>query len=226
MSGRREELRSNLERAQARVALACQAAGRPVDEVTIVAVTKTWPSSDIRHLAALGVRDIGENKDQEGRSKWSDLVDSEFSLTWHFLGQIQRNKATRIGQWADVIHSVDRVEILDPLIRSERPLDVLIQVNLDPQPGRGGVQPAGIDQLAQAIASRPALALRGLMVVPPQSTEPRAAFEEIQRLHQRLLLSHPEARWLSAGMSGDVEEAIACGATHVRLGTSILGSRY
>lgn len=230
MSERRQELAQHWHDVQYRVTQACLRAGRAADEVTVIAVTKTWPASDLRLLSELGVRDFGESKEQEGHAKFGDLADRP-SLHWHFIGQIQRNKASRIAEWADVIHSVDRIELLAPLARPGRSLDLLIQVNLDDAlgartRGRGGASGEQVLALAEAIAATPALHLRGLMLVPPAEIAPERAFEAGARVHQELLASYPEARWFSAGMSSDFETAIAYGATHVRIGSSILGSRY
>jgi pyridoxal phosphate enzyme (YggS family) len=222
-STRRQELSENLADVEARIAAACSAAGRPREEVTLVAVTKTWPASDVQHLLALGLHEFGESREQEGRAKWGDLAGAP--ITWHFIGRIQRNKAARIGEWADVVHSVDRAELLEPLARAGRHPAVLIQVSLDGDLARGGVDPEGVPALADAVRAS-GLPLRGVMGVAPLGADPRPGFERLVEIRDRLLADHPDARWVSAGMSGDVEAAIAAGATHVRLGTSILGSRY
>src|SRR3954463_14057195 len=138
---RREELAANLDATRARIAAACVAAGRPADDVALVAVTKTWPASDIRILAELGVRDVGENRDQEARDKHAECADLD--LRWHFVGRLQRNKVGSVVSYADVVHSVDRLPLVSALGRAvqsrERPLVALVQVSLDPaETGRGG----------------------------------------------------------------------------------------
>lgn len=220
---RRDELAANLMRVQADISHACERVGRDPESVTLIVVSKTWPSSDIRYLHDLGVREFGESREQEGHQKSDEL--SDLDIRWHFIGQIQRNKAKRIAQWANVIHSFDREELI-PLL-GER--EVCIQVNLDGQSHRGGVAPEHVLDLAAEVA-RSSLQLRGLMAVAPLPTEiaqanADLAFARLHDLHAQLLATHPEATWLSAGMSGDFEVAIAHGATHVRIGSSILGSR-
>lgn len=228
---RRAELAAGLATAQERIATACAAAGRSPEEITLITVTKTWPAADIAHLIALGMREFGESKEQEGHLKHSDLAEllsvTQPPVRWHFIGQLQRNKAAKVGQWADVVHSLDRPELLEPLVRSGRRIEGLIQVRLeeDPAQGRGGIGPSQVEALADAVVSAGVL-LRGVMGVAPLGRPAGPAFARLREARDRLLRQHPEARWISAGMSGDLEEAIAEGATHVRLGTSILGSRY
>jgi pyridoxal phosphate enzyme (YggS family) len=197
-------------------------------------VTKTWPASDVRLLASLGVTDVGENRDQEARPKHE--VCADLALRWHFIGQLQRNKARHVAGYADVVESVDRPELVDALDHAaagvDRDLDVLVQVDLDPAAGaagasrpRGGAAPADLAALADRVASAARLRLRGLMAVAPLDEDPRAAFDRLAGLAQALRREHPEAVVLSAGMSHDLEEAVAAGATHVRVGTAVLGSR-
>lgn len=216
---RGQEISANLSAVQERIVRACDAAGRNATEVTLIAVTKTWPASDIRILADLGIAHIGESKEQEGHSKFQEL--SDLHLTWHFIGQIQRNKAKKIAEWASIIHSVDRAELV-PLLGAR---EVLIQVNLDPTAsGRGGVEPNHVNELAQAIAAS-SLALKGVMAVAPLGQDPDPGFAQLREVRDQLVSQFPGAGWISAGMSGDLESAIAYGATHVLLGSSILGSR-
>lgn len=216
---RTSEIAENLERTRERIAKACDSVGRDPESVTLIAVTKTFPSSDIRILADLGIADVGENREQEGASKVEELED--LNLRWHFIGQLQRNKARKVAAWADVIHSVDRVELIDLLGDRE----VLIQVNLDPSAtGRGGVWPDQVESLASKVQEAKTV-LRGLMAVAPLGEHPDRPFAELSALHRQILITHPQATWLSAGMSSDLESAIAYGATHIRLGSSILGSR-
>lgn len=216
---RAAEIRSNLIATHDRIARACDSAGRSSDDITLIAVTKTFPIEDIRILVDLGVRHVGESKEQEGHGKAEQLADS--ALTWHFIGQIQRNKAKKIAQWAHVIHSLDRHELI-PLLGQRQ---VMLQINLDPtQQGRGGVEPAALMDLAAEVAASE-LDLKGVMAVAPLGVDPAAAFADLAALSHGLVRRYPGAGSISAGMSGDLEAAIAHGATHVRLGSSILGSR-
>lgn len=216
---RREELATNLKQVQNDISHACERSGRDPKSVTLIVVSKTWPTTDIRYLHELGVRDFAESREQEGHQKSEELTDLD--LRWHFIGQIQRNKAKRISQWSHVIHSLDREELI-PLL-GER--EVCIQVNLDGGVGRGGVAPEQLLTLASTVA-RSRLRLKGLMAVAPLPLATAGvAFAKLHDLHAELIANFPEATWLSAGMSGDFELAIAHGATHVRIGSSILGSR-
>ena len=197
--------------------------------MTLVAVTKTYPASDVVLLADLGVTDIGENKDQEASSKAASVREAGASVRWHFVGQLQRNKAKSVVSYADVVESVDSLRLVSALSRAasrrSSPLDVLAQVSLDGDPSRGGAVESDIPRLAEAIASSPHLRLRGLMAVAPMDWPPERAFSNLAEVSNRLVASYPEATVISAGMSGDLEEAIKHGATHVRIGTSLLGMR-
>ena len=219
---RAEEIAEGLRRIQERVANACAAAERDPDDVTIVVVTKTFPASDLRVLADLGVRHVAENRAQELRAKAEELAG--LGLIWHFIGQLQRNKAAVVAQYADVIESLDRAELIEPLARAGGG-DVLIQVSLDEPPNRGGVPPAHLQEIAAEVAATPELRLRGLMAIAPYPGDPAAAFGRLAELRPGFLADHPEATVLSAGMSGDLEEAIHHGATQVRVGGAILGNR-
>ena len=225
--GRRDELAAGLAVVEDRVAAACDAAGRPRGEVTVVVVTKTWPASDVRLLAGLGVRDLGESKDQEARAKAAAC--SDLDLTWHFVGRLQRNKARSVASYSSVVHSLDRAALLSPLSRgaheADRVLDVLVQVSLDADPGRGGVPVDEVPRLAAEAAATEGLRLRGLMAVAPLGADPRQAFDRLMAVSGRLVLDHPGATWVSAGMSADLEAAVAAGATHLRVGSAVLGSR-
>jgi pyridoxal phosphate enzyme (YggS family) len=235
MSGPRiEELRAGLARTEQRIRSACAAAGRDREDVTLIVVTKFFPASDIVSLVELGVRDIGENRDQEAREKVQEagrLLPPVAMPRVHFIGQAQRNKAGSIARYADVVHSLDRVALAEALDRgaerADRTLDVLIQVDLDPEPdpARGGTPPDQVANLAQVVGGLGRLRLRGVMTVAPIGMEPGRAFAGLAGISSRLLSDHPGARWISAGMSGDLESAIAHGATHLRVGTAILGSR-
>ena len=226
---RRAELRENLAALRERIAAACAAAGRPEDEVCLVAVTKTFPASDIRLLTELGITDVGENKDQEAAPKAAQCAAWGLRLTWHFVGQLQVNKVASVVSYAHVIHSVDRHRLVGALgrraVTAERELGCLIQVSLDGVAGRGGAQPADVPGLADAIAAEPGLSLGGVMAVAPLGSPPGPAFRRLREIADVVRSAHPEATAISAGMSSDLEEAIASGATLVRIGTALLGGR-
>jgi pyridoxal phosphate enzyme (YggS family) len=175
------------------------------------------------------VLDVGESKDQEAAGKAQELAGLEPALRWHFVGRLQRNKARSVAGYADVVHSVDRAPLVDALAagaaRADRELGVLLQVSLDGDPDRAGAQPADLPRLAAAVAAAPQLQLRGVMAVAPLGAEPRAAFARLAEVAAGLRSEHPQAGWISAGMSGDLDEAVAEGATHVRVGTALLGRR-
>ncbi len=212
------------------------AAGR-TDEVALVVVTKTFPASDVEILAALGVTDVAENRDQEAKAKRVATEAHAPGLRWHMIGQLQRNKAASVARWADVVESVDRLELVAALGRAaashERTLEVLLQVSLDAVvvPGRGGADPLDVPELAAAVAAEPALSLRGVMGVAPYPGDdasaggPSAAFARLAAVSAMLRDTWPGADRISAGMSGDLEEAVAHGATQVRIGGAVLGPR-
>ena len=224
---RREELRAGLDAVRARIAAGCAAAGRDPAEVTLVVVTKTYPASDVRLLHDLGVRDVGENRDQEAAPKADATAD--LALRWHFIGQLQSNKARRVARYAHLVHSVDRLSVVRALGRGAREagrvLGCLLQVSLDGDPARGGVPVGDLPALADAVAAEPGLELRGLMAVAPLGIAVEVAFEPLPRLRDVLVKDHPAARLVSAGMSGDLEAALRHGATHLRVGTAVLGAR-
>ena len=226
---RRDEIEANLRAVRGRIAAACAEVGRDPGEVTLVVVTKFFPASDVRLLADLGVADVGENRHQEARSKAAECAD--LGLRWHFIGGLQSNKAAAVAAYADVVESVDRAKLVGPLDRGagerDRPVDVLLQVSLD-QPGaegRAGADARELPALAGAVRDAAHLRLRGLMAVAPLGEDPRTAFGRLGGLHRDFCSDHPDATWLSAGMSGDLEHAIHVGATHVRVGSAVLGSR-
>jgi pyridoxal phosphate enzyme (YggS family) len=228
---RRAELLGNLGRVRTRIADAAQAAGRNVEEITLVAVTKFFPASDVRHLAALGVTDVGENRHQEAEAKAAECADLD-SLRWHYIGGLQSNKAAAVARYADVVESVDRAKLLTGLSRGAaergRDIGVLVQISLDPplaNDERAGVLPAEADRLADLVAAEAHLNLLGVMAVAPLGEDPAPAFERLARVAERLRRNHPAATVISAGMSGDLEDAIRFGATHVRVGSAILGNR-
>ncbi|NUT35112.1 MAG: YggS family pyridoxal phosphate-dependent enzyme [Hamadaea sp.] len=233
---RREEIAANLAAVRERIAAAAKAAQRHPDEITLVAVTKTYPAADVLHLAALGVRDVGENRDQEAAPKAQEVRTAGVNVRWHFVGQRQRNKARSVASYADVVHSVDRVSLVaalgDAAAKAGRTLEILVQVNLDPaaqdageEQLRGGALPARVPEIAAAVAAHTALTLGGVMAVAPLGADPAAAFARLAVVADRLRADHPNATVVSAGMSDDLEPAIAHGATHVRVGSALLGKR-
>ncbi|WP_346763603.1 YggS family pyridoxal phosphate-dependent enzyme [Nocardioides sp. GY 10113] len=229
---REAQLRANLAGVHERIDAAARAAGRDPADVALVVVTKYFPASDVQALARLGVTEVGENRHQEAAAKREECDAAGASgLRWHFIGGLQSNKAGAVARWADEVESVDRAKLVGPLDRGAaergRPLDVLLQVSLDP-PGReqrAGADPADLDALADRVADAEHLRLRGLMAVAPLGEEPAAAFARLAGIRSAFLAHHPDATVLSAGMSGDLEQAVAAGATHVRVGTAVLGSR-
>jgi len=229
IDARRDELATRLDDVRRRIAGACDTAGRDPAGVTLVIVTKYFPSTDVRLLAGLGVTDVAENRHQEAIEKAEACA--ELGLRWHFVGGLQSNKAAAVASYADVVQSVDRRKLVGPLSRGAADrgsaLEVLIQVSLD-APGadhRAGVAPTEISGLAEAIEAADALTLRGLMAVAPLDEEPAAAFDRLNVVRSGFLESYPNATWLSAGMSADLEAAVIRGATHVRIGSAVLGSR-
>ena len=226
---RRDEVAANLARVRDRIAGACARAGRDPDEVTLVVVTKFFPPSDVRLLTELGVTHVGENRHQEAEVKVAECADLD--LVWHFIGGLQSNKAAAVATYADVVESVDRVKLVGGLQRGAhdrgREIDVLLQVSLDPPgaAGRSGAEPGDLDTLAAEVESAGMLRLRGLMAVAPLGEDPVSAFARLADIREAFVATHPEATLLSAGMSDDFEAAIKAGATHVRVGSAILGQR-
>ncbi|RBY88396.1 YggS family pyridoxal phosphate-dependent enzyme [Blastococcus sp. TF02A-26] len=225
------ELAEHLRAVRDRVDAAARAAGRDPASVEVLAVSKTFPADDVRALAALGHRDFGENRVQELTAKAAELADVD--VRWHFVGQLQRNKAAAVARLGAVVHSVDREALVPVLGRvgeeTGRPVEVYVQVDLGGPEGelaaRGGAAPDVVPALADAVADHAGLRLAGLMAVAPRGEEPAAAFERLAELAARVRADHPEAAGLSAGMSGDLEAAVAAGATLVRVGTAIFGRR-
>lgn len=226
MNERRDEISVALSDVRARIQTAVVASHRISSEVTLIAVTKTYPASDVEILHALGVRDFAENRDHEGREK-SAQVDG----IWHFQGQIQSNKISSIAKWANTVHSLDdsrHVALLAKAVPASKRISVFIQVCLDPAPGRagrGGVLPNLLAPLAEIVYQSPSLKLEGLMAVAPLGENPESAFSRLAQIHSNFRQQFPDSSSLSAGMSGDFEVAISHGATHLRVGSSILGSR-
>ena len=253
---RSSELADRLAAVRARIGAACAAAGRDESELTLIAVTKTYPASDVLALASLGVTDFGENRDQEAAPKAAEVAAAFAAaamaappvtdatapaaagkpVTWHFIGQLQTNKVRSVARYADAVHSVDRTRLVRALgaaaLAAGRELTCLVQVSLDPADAdapagqeRGGVPPARLAEVAEAIEAERGLALGGLMAVAPLAMDPALAFAPLRRLSAVVRSVTPSATVISAGMSGDLEPAVAAGATHLRIGTALLGNR-
>lgn len=230
---RKEEIASRLSAVRQRIATACRDAGREPGDVRLVVVTKTYPSSDVALLAALGVSDVGENRHPEAADKHDEVGSDGAGLTWHFVGALQTNKAAAVARYADVVHSIDRIRLVRALAKgaqkADRVIDVLIQVNLegrdDAPGGRAGAEPDDIEEIAAEIEASPGLRLRGTMAVAPLGEDASKAFAQLRERTDALRERHPDATIMSAGMSGDMEAAITAGATHVRIGRSVLGER-
>jgi PLP dependent protein len=229
VTARADVLAANLDVVRRRIAAACAEAGRPEDDVSLVVVTKFFPASDVRLLADLGVTDVGENRHQEAAEKAAECAD--LGLRWHFIGGLQSNKAAAVAAYADVVESVDRAKLVGPLARGAHSrghdVDVLLQVSLDPSGAdhRSGAAPGELAELARRVEEAGMLRLRGLMAVAPLGEEPDVAFARLADVRESFVRDHPEATTLSAGMSGDLEAAVRHGATHVRVGSAVLGER-
>jgi pyridoxal phosphate enzyme (YggS family) len=232
-SPRCEELSTSLAQVQERIGAACRAAGRPREDVQLIVVTKYFPGADIEVLCQRGVTDIGESRDQEASAKIGALPrEVRERIHVHFIGQLQSNKAGSVAAYADTVHSIDRDKLVLALDRAAaaavRDVGVLVQVRLDgdsPGRGRGGIQLDGVAGLANRVAAARHLRLRGLMAVAPTGVDPAVAFGQLANVSRGLRADHPGATWISAGMSADLEAAVANGATHLRVGSAILGSR-
>ena len=233
---RKSELAGNLERVEEEIAAALKLAGRSRSEVTLIVVTKNFPASDIELLYQLGVRDFGENRDQEAREKIPQVnraIGNE--VRWHFQGQLQRNKLASIGSWADMVHSIDDVKHLkglsDAALKTERKIQALIQISLDelPNPERAGTDRAGAAEILSTYESQKSalagLSIVGVMAVAPLNSPAKSAFIRLNKVFTELRGDFPDLRVISAGMSGDFTQALFAGATHLRIGSSILGSR-
>jgi PLP dependent protein len=245
------ELSHNLAATRNRIAAACAAAGRDPAEITLIAVTKTYPAADVLALAGLGLTDFGENRDQEAAPKAAEVAAAGQPVTWHFIGQLQTNKAHSVARYADLVHSVDRVRLVRALgaaaRAAARELTCLVQVSLEAgdlcagdadgraltagqtaghaAQARGGVPPAMLAEVAAAIEAEEGLTLGGLMAVAPRFADPRGAFAPLPQLSDVVRSVNSSATAVSAGMSGDLEAAVECGATHLRIGTALLGDR-
>jgi pyridoxal phosphate enzyme (YggS family) len=225
---RTAEISDRLAVVRNRIERACVAAGRSPDDVTLVAVTKTYPADDVVRLADLGVLDVGENRDQDAAPKARAVAERGVPVRWHFVGHLQRNKCRSVVQYASVVHSVDSLRLAVTLgeeaDRAGRPIGVLVQVSLDGDPARGGAT-SELPAIAEHVSAAAALELKGVMAVAPVDWEADRAFSRLQEVSTELRATYPEAVWISAGMSGDLESAVNHGSTHVRVGTALLGNR-
>ena len=237
-SARHNEISQNLAAVEREICLAAEKSNRERSEITLIVVTKNFPVSDVVHLYDLGIRNFGENRDQEAKAKVeefknyvADDAKNEKESKWHFQGQLQRNKLRSIATWADFIHSIDQERYLLPLqqlsVELEKPISLLLQLSLDLpiRPDRGGVAPEELIELGEKVKEHSGLKLQGLMAVAPLDVAPELAFNALKTISGTFLRAFPDADWISAGMSGDFAAAIAAGATHLRVGSSILGSR-
>jgi len=226
---RRRDLTAGLAAVEARLAAACAAAGRPREAVGLVAVSKTWPVPDLLLMTALGIHDLGENRDQEARPKAAALAEAGAVVRWHFVGAVQTGKARSVASYADVVHSLDRPALATALssgaVRAGRAVEVLVQVSLDGDPARGGALPDDVPRLADLVAGLDGLRLGGVMAVAPLGGDPGPAFGRLGKVAEALRAAHPDAGAISAGMSADLEAAVAMGATHLRVGTALFGHR-
>jgi PLP dependent protein len=216
-------LAERLARVRSSIADAARDAQRRPDSITTVVVTKFHPARLVRELVELGVSDIGENRHQEAAAKAAEL--SDLPITWHFVGQLQSNKAAAVSSYAHVIHSVDRPSVVEALLAAQRPIDAFIQLNLTDDPHRGGVRFGDLPSFAERVLAANGIRLRGLMAVAPVEGDARRAFAEVRLASESLRRLAPDATALSMGMSGDYREAILEGATHLRIGTAITGNR-
>ncbi|MDT4894751.1 MAG: dependent protein [Pseudonocardiales bacterium] len=231
---RRAELVGALAAVRGQLADACAAAGRDVRSVTLIAVTKTYPATDVQTLLELGALDIGESRDQEAVAKIAELdallAPDIARPRWHFVGRLQSRKSRSVATYATAVHSVDRPELVRGLAEGVRragrpPLEVFVQVSLDGDPARGGVRADALPGLADVVAAEPELRLRGVMAVAPLGTDPDQAFGGLAQIAAGLRERHPGADAISAGMSADLAAAVRHGSTHVRVGTALLGRR-
>ena len=216
------DLAERLATVDAAIAEAVREAG--TEPPTRIVVTKFHPASLVRELVALGVRDVGENRHQEASAKAAEVADP--SLHWHFVGQLQSNKAKAVRAYAATVHSVDRASLVAALSAEDgRELGVFLEIGLSDEPGRGGADPAEAEPLAERVLAAPGLRLLGVMGVALLGADPRPAFARLRAVSERIRGIEPEASAISAGMSGDFREAILEGATHLRIGTAITGKR-
>ncbi|AWV47664.1 DNA-binding protein [Mycobacterium leprae Kyoto-2] len=240
---RESELMHALATVRSRLAAASQAAGRNVGEIELLPISKFFPATDVAILSRLGCRSVGESRAQEASTKAAEFAEllgvsreEKSSIHWHMVGQIQRNKVRSLAQWAHTAHSIDSLQLVAALDRAvaaalaggrrEQPLQVYVQISLDGDISRGGVNvtaPGAVDRVCAQVEESKSLELVGLMGIPPLGWNPDQAFEQLRLEHRRVLRSHPDAIGLSAGMSNDFEIAVKHGSTCVRVGTALLG---
>ncbi len=224
-------IRENLEKVEARIAAACRASGRPRSDVTLIAVSKTRPASAVKTAADLGLTDFGENYVDEAVEKIEAAALPQ--LSWHFIGRVQSNKTRAIAAHFDWVHTIERGKIarrLDAHREGQEPLSVLVQINADADPNKAGVAPGQAMALIEEILPLPNLKLRGLMTILARETDPGSGYQSVAQLFSEIkaaLDPSVRAHWdtLSLGMTADLEQAIAAGATHVRIGTALFGAR-
>jgi len=217
-------LAERLEEVRAGIVAAAAEAGRGVDDITMIVVTKFYPASLVRELYALGVREVGENRHQEAQAKAAELADLD--VGWNFIGQLQSKKAKQVRAYAHSVHSLDRASVIEALGSSDgTTIECFVQLNLTDDPGRGGVQPAELERTTELVLATPGLELLGVMAVAPVGEEPRPAFVRVREASERMQRLAPDAHYISTGMSGDYREAILEGATHLRIGSAITGNR-
>lgn len=236
------ELTVSLAAMRARLARAAEEAGRPIQDITLLPVTKFFPAADVAILWRLGCRAFGESRAQEAAAKIAEfdalIAPCGPDARWHMIGRIQRNKVNNVAEWADTAHSLDDDRVagaLDNAVgraldagKRHRPLDVFVQISLDGDTARGGVDiaaPAAVDRLCDQVAESASLRLAGLMAIAPLAADPDVAFAALAEEHHRVLARHPAATGLSAGMSTDLEAAVRHGSTCVRVGTALMGQR-
>lgn len=206
-----------------RIDAVCAETGRLRDEVTLIVVSKFHPQETVRAIASLGVVDFGENRHQEARPKAKETADLD--LRWHYVGQLQSNKARQAAQYATAIHSLDRESLIDALASIDHTVDGFLQVNLTEDEGRGGIEPRDLERMTEHVLATPSINLRGVMAVAPLDEEPARAFERLRGYSERVRELAPNANSISAGMTHDFEEALRWGATHLRIGSAITGNR-
>lgn len=245
-SDRQSELTLALAAVRSRLAAAAEAAGRNVGEIELLPITKFFPATDVAILSRLGCRAVGESREQEAAAKVAELARlfadparaGSRGIQWHMVGRIQRNKVRSLAHWAHTAHSVDTSAVVAALDRGigtaldehrrESPLRVYVQVSLDGDESRGGVnidEPGAVHRICAQVEESASLELAGLMGIPPLDWDPDRAFELLQSAHASILESYPRAVGLSAGMSNDLESAVKHGSTCVRVGTALMGSR-
>jgi len=223
-------LGQRLAEVESKIQVAADKAGRSRSDIELIVVTKKHPIKLVLDLLDLGIRSFGENRDQDAKPKAEELASlvNPDSYSWHFIGQLQSNKVKSALSYASVIHSLDRQSLLDSLIKAvegrSTPLDVFVQLNLTQDPGRGGIEPKNLEAFAEQVVSQPNLNLLGVMGVASLERAPEVDFDTIRVASQKLRAIHPQAKYISAGMSEDFEAAISFGATHLRIGSAITGN--